>query len=133
MAENTARTEVISFRLTPTELAHIDAAGAALTAPRRRSDFARACALMAARQQVPEPSRPIRHPARRKPAADVQALTKILAALGKLGSNVNQMARVANSNGTLPTEIALRGIADEVLSIRNSVTAALTGEASNGD
>lgn len=132
MAEN-ARTEVISFRVTPTELAHIVAAGAALAAPRARSDFARACTLMAARQQVPAPSRPIRHPARRKPTADVQALTKILAALGKLGSNVNQMARVANIHGAFPTEAALRGIADEVLSIRNSVTAALTGDAANGD
>jgi mobilization protein NikA len=35
----------------------------------------------------------------RRPPVNVVELARVLAALGKLGSNVNQMARVANSGG----------------------------------
>jgi len=128
MAETDRRTHVISYRVTATEAAHIRAAGAALTNPRRLNDFARAAALYVARQKAPPPAHPIRHPARRKPTADVEALARVLAALGKLGSNVNQMARVAHQRGTLPTETVLRGIADEIAVTRNLVTAALAGD-----
>ena len=133
MAENDCRTHVISYRVTAMEAAHMQAAGAALTNPRRLNDFARAAALAAARKKVPPPAHPIRFPARRKPTVDVQALARVLAALGKLGSNVNQLARVANQRGTLPSEAVLRGIADEVAATRNLVTAALSGEAHDGD
>jgi hypothetical protein len=131
MAEN-ARSHVVSYRVTAMEAAHMQAAGAALTTPRRLNDFARAAALSAARQKVPPPAHPIRHPARRKPTVDMEALARVLASLGKLGSNVNQLARCANQRGTLPTEAVLRGIADEVAVTRNLVTAALAGESPDG-
>jgi len=35
----------------------------------------------------------------RRPPVNKQELAQVLAAIGKLGSNVNQMARVANSGG----------------------------------
>lgn len=132
MAEN-ARSFVVSFRLTALEAAHVDAAGAALPTPRRRADFARLACLSAARQKAPPPLKPARLPVRRKPTADVEMLARVLAALGKIGSNVNQMARIANQRGSLPTETVLRGIADEVAVTRNLVTTALAGEVLDGD
>jgi len=133
MAENTVREIIVSFRLNAMEAAHVDAAGAALSTPRRRADFARLATLSAARQKAPPPSKPARLPVRRKSTADIEALARVLAALGKVGSNVNQLARVANQQGALPTETILRGIADEVAVTRNLVTAALAGEAPDGD
>src|SRR5690606_38510636 len=76
------RTVIVSFRLSPTEAPHIDAAGATLNHPRHRADFARAAALSAARQKAPAPARSARCPARRKPAADIEQLTRILGQLG---------------------------------------------------
>lgn len=132
MAENTLD-RIISFRVSGLDLAHIQAAGAALASPRSANDFARAATTHACRQKVPAPTKPARLPVRRKPTADVEALARVLAALGKVGSNLNQMARVANQRGALPTEATLRGIAEEVVATRNVVTAALSGEAPDGD
>ena len=132
MAENTLD-RIISFRVSGLDLAHIQAAGAALTAPRSANDFARAATLHACRRKVPPPTKPIRMPVRRKPTADVVALARVLADLGKLGSNINQMAKIANQWGILPTESVLRAIADDVHVTRNLVTAALSGEARDGD
>lgn len=119
---------VVSFRLTGNEAAHLDAAGGALNHPRARADFARAAALAAARQKAPAPpARPIRSSARRKPTADVEALARILGQVGRLGGNVNQLARVANQHGEVPTAEALRAIGAEVTAIRQAVGAAIAG------
>lgn len=121
------RDVVIAFRLTAAEAAHIDAAGAALRRPRRRADFCRAAALHIARQRVPEPARPLRLPPRRLPALDTQLLSRILGELGKLGSNVNQLARMANQRGAVPSVASLAAIARDVAAMRDAVSAALRG------
>lgn len=121
------RDVIVAFRLTQTEAAHVDAAAAALKRPRRRADFCRAAALHVARQRVPEPAKPIRLPPRRLPALDTQLLSKALAELGKVGSNVNQLARVANSTGTPPAAAALTPMTQQITEIRDAIVAALHG------
>lgn len=118
---------VVAFRLTPIEAAHIDAAGKALKLPRGRADYARAIALHYAKQKVPAPSKPIRRPARRRPALDTQILAKLLGQVGKLGNNVNQLAARANANNVLPTAAILGTVAAEVSAIRATLTTALDG------
>lgn len=121
------RDTVVAFRLTAQEAAHIDAAGAALRQPRARADYARAATLHLARHQVPAPTKPIRRPARRRPALDTRILGQILAQVGKLGATVNQLAKVANTTQALPKAATLSAIAQEVAAIRGSLTTALTG------
>lgn len=121
------RDVVIAFRLTAIEAAHIDAAGVALRRPRRRADFCRAAALHIARQRVPEPAKPIRLPPRRLPSVDTQLLSRTLGELGKLGSNVNQLARITNQRGAVPSVASLAAIARDVAAMRDAVAAALRG------
>lgn len=121
------RDVIVAFRVTGAEAAHIDAAGAALRHPRSRADFARAVALHAARQSVPAPAKPIRRPAKRRPALDIRLLAQILAAIGKVGGHTNQLAKVANSTRALPAAEALAPIAAEVAAIRTALVAALSG------
>lgn len=118
---------VIAYRLTAQEAAHLTAAGQALRTPRGLADYCRAAALHLARRQVPAPSKPIRRPARRRPALDVQLLGKLLAAIGKIGGNINQLAARANAANALPTAATLATIAREVSAIRQALTTALTG------
>ena len=61
--------------------------------------------------------------------ADRQQFARILAEAGKIGSNVNQLARVANTNGDLPVARELESIWQEVSAIR----AALMGALGRGD
>ncbi|SOE01524.1 hypothetical protein [Caenispirillum bisanense] len=96
------RLHVVSFRLTDGEAAHVDAAAATTKPVRSRQDWCRAACLHLAKAKVPNPPPPKRNPARRLPKADVQALGKVLAALGKVGGHTNQMAKAANQNGRLP-------------------------------
>ena len=125
---------VISFRVSAADAAHIDTAGEALKNPRYRSDFARAATLHFARQKVPAPVKPLRAPGRRKATADVQVLSRILGELGKIGSNVNQMARAFNQGGGEPSIEMLRGTAADLLEIKIAISEALTGKgAGNGD
>ncbi len=121
------RREVVSFRLTAIEAAHVDAAAAKMTPSRTRHDWCRAAALHAARIKVPSPPPPRRNPARRLPKADVRALAAVLGQLGKIGSNVNQLARCANSLGRLPEDERFRAVLDEVTAVARQVRAALEG------
>ena len=132
---NTVKKDVvISFRVSAADAAHIDAAGEVLKNPRHRSDFARAATLHFARQKVPAPTKPLRAPVRRKAAADVLVLSKLLGELGKIGGNVNQMSRHTNQAGGLPSKDVLQGIAADLLEIKSAITQALTGKgAGNGD
>lgn len=118
---------VVSFRLTPSEAAHVDAASETMRTRRTRTDWCRAAALHAARAKVPNPPPPRRHPARRLPRADVRALVEVLAALGKLGSNVNQLARAANRAGRLPDEAALKTMAAAIAAAVGDIRRALEG------
>lgn len=52
-------------------------------------------------------------------------LCRLLAELGKIGSNVNQMARTANTSGQLPTQADLAGLRNELIVVRDAVIQAL--------
>lgn len=117
---------VCAFRLSLREAAALDQAGLSLRHPRGRADFARAAALHAARQRVPEPIKPARRPARRKPTLDVQELARILGQLGRIGNLLNQLAKVANTNGDLPATRTLAVITMDMVEMRNAVRDVLT-------
>lgn len=121
------RSVVVSIRFRPDEAAHVDAAGQALRQPRGRADFCRAASLHAARTRVPPPAKPVRRPARRLPALDTRLLGQILGQVGKLGGNVNQLAKIANITGMLPTVEALTALTAEAATVRLALTAALRG------
>ena len=63
--------------------------------------------------------------ARRRPRADQEALARLLGELGRIGSNVNQLARVANTNGSTPAEQRLAAILAELATVRDEVMKAL--------
>jgi mobilization protein NikA len=89
------KTNFVRVRYDPEGRARLDARAAA--AHMTLSDFIRHVT------EGPGGPRP-----RRKPPVEIRELARTLAELGKWGSNVNQMARVANTNGDLP---ALRSLA----------------------
>lgn len=126
------RDHVVSYRLTAAEAARIDDAAAAMTPTRTRTDWCRAAALHLAKAKVPAPPPPRRNPARRLPKADARALAAVLASLGKIGSNINQVARVANSTGRLPDAALLKRTAADIATAVAEVRRALEGGA-DGD
>ena len=119
------RAVIIAFRLTAAEAAHIEEAAAALKRPRTRGDFCRAAALYIARQRVPEPAKPVRLPPRRLPALDTQLLSKLLAAIGRLGSDVNEVAVLIQRHGALPCQPALADALRDIAAMRDAVASAL--------
>jgi len=127
MANDDRRDIICSFRLTPVEAAYLDAAGRALRQPRQRADFARAAALHAAKIRVPEAPRAVRRPSRRKPTYDVELLAKILGQVGKVGGNLNQLAKAFNTGAQMPLPPTLARMSMDILEIRNAVRAALEG------
>lgn len=62
--------------------------------------------------------------AARRPPVEARRLALILAALGKIGSNVNQIARAANQNMLSPNDLAL--LAEETAALRNVRGALMT-------
>ncbi len=121
------RDHVVSYRLTAAEAARIDAAAATMTPTRTRTDWCRAAALHVAKAKVPAPPPRRRNPPRRLPKADVQALAAVLAALGKIGSNINQIAKIANSTGRVPEAAVMKRTAAEVAAAVADVRRALEG------
>ncbi len=97
-SETRERGGVMSFRATAGECAAIqaEAASKGLAA----SSYLREIALRAALQRASGMR------SRRAPTVEMQALSAILAQLGKCGSNLNQIARVLNSGGDTPLYIA---------------------------
>jgi hypothetical protein len=93
------KTTFVRVRYDPDSRAHLDAKAAA--AHMTLSDYIRHLT------QGPGGPRP-----RRKPPVEVVQLARALAELNKWGSNVNQLARIANINGDLPTLGALALITD---------------------
>lgn len=57
--------------------------------------------------------------------ADRAELCRLLGEAGKIGSNINQLARVANGKGQLPVAEELTRIGDEVRSFGAAIMAAL--------
>ena len=118
---------VISFRVNPFEAQHIKDAGLSLKNHRSISDFSRASVLQSAGLRVPAPSKPLRIKPRRKPSADTELLARILGGLGKVGSNLNQLAKIANTTGHIPAEATLHELAEQVSLTCIDVAAALSG------
>lgn len=63
-------------------------------------------------------------PQSRRPSADREELGKLLAAIGRIGNNVNQLARVANA-GSWPESEKLSQAVREIQWIRKSLMKAL--------
>lgn len=71
-------------------------------------------------------ARCLKAPARRKRRGpDVQELHRITAQLGRIGGNVNQLARVANENGRLPTVAMLQDTRAELRTMTSHLAQAL--------
>ena len=111
-SEKRERSGQLIFRVTAAERETIaaEAQRSGLTV----ASYARAQVLKAA---------PLR--AVRRPAVEMEALGKALGLLGLYGSNVNQLARVANSEGGLPTEAALLDMAQHIHALRDALMQAL--------
>lgn len=84
-SEKRQRQRSLNIRMTDAELAEIEAKANDLElAP---SSYARMILL-----DSPPPR------ARRKPSVEVESVAKVLAQLGKIGSNINQIAHALNAN-----------------------------------
>ena len=57
----------------------------------------------------------------RRPPVERAELARLLAEFGKIGSNVNQLARVANTHGELPDRATLASIARHVQESRRAL------------
>jgi hypothetical protein len=132
MADADRRDIIISFRATPAEAAHLDAAGKALSLPRQRADFCRAAALHFAKSRVPEPPKAIRRPGRRKPTLDVELLAKILAQVSTVAGNVDKLIDAIREDGGLPPPVLAR-LSMDVIQIRDAVRVALDGGDRHGN
>ncbi len=131
--KNECRCFIVSFRLTAEQAARIDEAARTLKKPRTRSDYCRATALHQSRQQVPQPVPPLRRPARRLPALDTQQLSRILGQLGKIGGNLNQLAKNANTNSLLPEIKILNEIKASVVAAKAAILSTLNRGCDDGD
>ena len=63
-------------------------------------------------------------PQSRRPPADRTELAKLLAAIGRIGNNINQLARVANA-GSWPESKELGKACTDIKSIRTALMTAL--------
>lgn len=66
--------------------------------------------------------------ARRQARSGQAELARVLGLLGNYGGNLNQLARVANTSGDLPTEATLVMLAHQVREARDAVMQALGRE-----
>ncbi len=107
-----AKTSSISVRCTATERTTIDetAAQAGLSV----GAYLRALAL-----GKPGPR------ARRRPPIEREKLAQLLGHLGKIGSNINQLAHAYNGKGRVPALAELAVIKEEIAHIRSAIMTAL--------
>jgi len=63
--------------------------------------------------------------ARRRPPLEKKALAQVLGLLGRVGGNVNQLTRVANTTGDLPIRDELASIGADVRAMRAALMKAL--------
>lgn len=61
----------------------------------------------------------------RRPPIERRELTRLLGALGKIGSNLNQIARFTNATGSLPLRSELSAIREELVRMRELVMKAM--------
>lgn len=98
-------------RVTPAEFAEVEAVARA--AAKTVSQLVREAVI-----EKPAPAPKAR---RRQPQGDLVELARISGLLGKYGSNVNQLAHVANMDGDRLTEVQLYQIAAEVREVKLAV------------
>ena len=110
--ETRQRTKLLQVRVTPDELAAITAQAerAGLTAP----SYARSVLLSA-----PAPR------ARRRPTVEAEALGRLLAELGKVGSNLNQIAHHMNAGRGEVSPAALDAAFSAMADIRGAILEAM--------
>lgn len=109
------RTEALRIRLTEAERAAVNAA--AEVAGVGVCSFARVV-IVGAVGQTPTPA-PRR---RREPSTPTRDLAKVIGALGKIGNNLNQLARCANSGFDVDPAIIREAIA-ELRQLRETIVA----------
>jgi hypothetical protein len=114
-SETRRATETLTFRLTPEELGVVRNAaqsrGVGLTA------WARRLLLDAAGTEVP--------PYRAKRDVAAVALGRLLGELGRIGSNVNQLAKVANASGDVAGVDVCLGMRDQLARLHADLLAEL--------
>jgi hypothetical protein len=113
-SEQRQRTAHLMVRLTPAERATLDAA--ADRAGLSLAGYARSTLLAA---------KPVRQA--RRPPVERAALARLLGAVGKLGANVNQIARVLNAGGSIDPP-AFAGATADIAVVRAAIMAALGRE-----
>lgn len=109
--DETKRTEIKSIRFSPAELAKLQA----------NADRAGLATGAYVRQVLLEAKPPRQS---RRPVVDAELLSWCLAELGKVGSNVNQLARTANQ-GITPDIDHLKIACECVMEIRTAILLAL--------
>lgn len=110
--ERRQRTKLLQIRLTPDELAEIEAqANRAELTP---ASFARSVLLSA-----PAPR------ARRRPSIEAETLGRLLGDLGKVGSNLNQIAHHLNAGRTEVSPAALAAALSDVADLRAAIMTAM--------
>ncbi|MBB4067424.1 plasmid mobilization protein [Gellertiella hungarica] len=110
-SERRKTTELVTIRVTPDDHARIVEAGAAHgLGP---SSFARVAVCQAVGLAAPD--------VRRKPDPKQRDLARILGELGRIGSNVNQVARVANATGDVASLVAVDALRDQLEELTRAV------------
>ena len=106
------RTKFVAVRCTPEKHAALEAAAA-------KAGLSVGAYLRALADGAPGPR------AVRRPAVERVALAQVLGALGRVGSNVNQLTRVANTTGALPEVATLKAVSAEICVMRDALMKAL--------
>jgi hypothetical protein len=123
MGSPISRDFVISFRLNGEEIAKIDKVRDGTN--RTRNDYSRSIIQGHLNLEISEPVKPVRLPPRKMPTYDRQQLSQILGQLGKIGSNINQIARHSNVTRNAPVNFKLNAIQADQHAIRDDVSNAL--------
>jgi hypothetical protein len=115
---NDAKTSFISIRCTATDRSRIDET--ATQAGLSIGAYLRALALgSAGPRAVPRP------PVERKDCLLADHLARLLGHLGKVGSNLNQLAHAFNRNGQVPALAELNAMRHQVGEMRGAIMTAL--------
>lgn len=111
-SESRKACRILSFRLTPDEHAQLEAvavvSGVGVSAFVRRAAFSSA--------SLPAPTYEPKQPD--KSAADY---SRLLGAINKMGNNLNQIAKVANSSKSVPTLRELKIVFAEIRALRTDL------------
>jgi hypothetical protein len=116
-SEKRERTQFVGVRLTPDELAH--ASRLALGEGLSLAGLFRSKVIA-----TPAPRQSLRNPAAGVPLAEPEDLARVLGAVGRIGNNINQLARVANA-GSWPEAGALGEAAADIRAMRRLLMRAL--------